>query len=98
MNSDFFRNTFQKKYKSYVKSGKSKIFIYGVSFSLFLNALLLMSFKKIRSLVPPPEIGSDKLVGYTQYYGYPFYFDTLFFFILIFLPISIFIILYKIKK
>lgn len=90
--------SFKKKYKLFFRSGKSKNFIYGVFISFFLNGLLVLGFKKIRSLIPPPEIGSDKLIGYSQYYGYPLYFDTLFFFILFFFPILIFIFIYKLKK
>lgn len=75
-----------------------KIIIEGVFLSSVINVVLLLSFKKIRSLVPPPEIGGDKLIGFSQYFGYPFYFDTIFFFILIFVPILTFIFLYKLNK
>ena len=55
-------------------------------------------FKKIRTLFPIPEINSDKLIGFAQYYGYPFYFDTIFFFFLIFLPVLVFIVVYLLSK
>lgn len=76
----------------------NKIIIYGILLSSVLNAFLLINFKRIRSLFPPPEIGEEKLVGFAQYYGYPFYFDTIFSFFLILIPILTFIFLYKLNK
>lgn len=87
-----------KKYKAYLKLDKKKIIIKSIAISSILNLVLLLSFKKIRSYVPPPEIGKDGLVGFSQYFGYPFYFDTAFFFFLIFVPMFIFIALYVFNK
>lgn len=75
-----------------------KIIIRSVFISSFLNIILLLSFKKIRSLMPPPEIDEEKLVGFAQYFGYPFYFDTIFFFFLIFVPIFTLILVYELNK
>ncbi len=76
----------------------SKIIIYSILFSSFLNVLLLISFKKIRAVFPPPEIDGNKLIGFAQYFGYPFYFDTIFFFLLIFIPVLTFLFLYVLNK
>lgn len=95
---NFIRIFFFRRYKSYLKLDKGRIIIKTIVLSLTLNIVLLLSFKKIRSYVSPPEIGKDGLVGFSQYFGYPFYFDTLFFFFVIFLPIIIFIALCISKK
>lgn len=87
-----------KKYKAYLKLDKKMIIINTVAISIILNLVLLLSFKKIRSYLSPPEIGRDGLVGFAQYFGYPFYFDTLIFFLMIFVPIFIFIALYVFNK
>ncbi len=95
---NFIRRIWFKKYKAYLKLDKKKIIINSIAISSILNLVLLLSFKKIRSYIPPPEIGRDGLVGFAQYFGYPFYFDTLFFFFLIFVPILIFMILYELNR
>lgn len=58
----------------------------------------MVSLKKIRTLFPPPEIGSDKLVGFSQYFGYPFYFDYLLFIFLFVFPVTIFLFFYYKEK
>lgn len=73
---------------------KNKLIVQSIMLSSLLNIVLLVNFKNIRSIFPPPEIGRDGLVGFAQYFGYPFYFDTLIFFFMIFVPISTFIVLY----
>lgn len=76
-------------YKSTIRYSKKLIVIPVIIFSLEL-VLILLFFRKIRSLFPPPEIESAKIVGYSQYFGYPFYFDTIIFFtIIIFIPLLI---------
>lgn len=75
-----------------------RVIIRSILFSSFLNAFFLVSFKKIRSLLPPPEINSNKLIGFAQYFGYPLYFDTIFFFFLIFVPILTFIFIYRVTN
>lgn len=75
-----------------------KIIIQSVFLSSAINIVLLLNFKKIRSLVPPPEIDKEKLVGFAQYFGHPLYFDTIFFFILILVPVLTLIFLYRINK
>ncbi len=74
------------------------VLLFSIVLSIFTNLALLMGFKIIKALLLPPEIGNDKLVGFSQYFGYPFYFDTLFFFVLLFIPIVIFIVSAKIVK
>lgn len=57
--------------------------------------LLLVYFRKIRSLFPLPEVEGDKIIGYSQYFGSPFYFDTfIFFFVLVSIPLIIVILNY----
>lgn len=80
------------------KYSKKKIITQTILLSSALNILLLINFKKIRAIIPSPEIGVDKLIGFSQYFGYPFYFDTIFFLILIFAPVLTFIILHLINK
>jgi len=60
-------------------------------------ACLSVTFKKIRALLPPPEIMSNKIIGFAQYFGYPLYFDTIFVLFLIFLPVLLFY-LFTLKK
>ncbi|MCL5438471.1 MAG: hypothetical protein M1268_00595 [Patescibacteria group bacterium] len=74
---------------------RNKLFLKTLLVSSIFLIILMLGFKKTRSLFPPPEIGNDKLIGFSQYFGYPFYFDTIFFFMLILIPICIFVILYK---
>jgi glycosyltransferase involved in cell wall biosynthesis len=62
------------------------IFVY-----LLSMAILFASFRKIRALIPPPEISEEKLVGYAQYFGYPLSYDTYIFIVIILLPIIILI-------
>ncbi len=65
------------------------------SIAVFLIVLLLLgTFKKIRSLFPPPEI-NENLIGFAQYYGYPFYFDHLFFALIIIVPLIAILFLKK---
>jgi hypothetical protein len=63
--------------------------------SLLSEGILLLLFKKIRSFIPVPEIGEDKMVGFPQYYGYPIYYDTIYFLVLFILPILITVIIYR---
>lgn len=70
-----------------------KTIIYSIAISSLLNVFLLAIFKKLREILPPEVIGSDKLIGYSQFYGYPLYYDTIYFFIIIFSPVLIFIII-----
>jgi hypothetical protein len=75
-----------------------KMIIHSIVLSSALNIFLLLGFKKIRTSLPPPEIGSDRLVGFAQYFGYPLYFDAFLFFLLLFSPILLFIILHRYKN
>ncbi|MCL4418579.1 hypothetical protein M1146_00585 [Patescibacteria group bacterium] len=77
---------------------RNRLFLKTLFFSFILFIILVSGFKKIRALFPPPEIGSDKLIGFSQYFGYPFYFDNLFFFFLIFFPVVVFLFFLYIKK
>ena len=77
---------------------RNKVFLKTFLLSFTLLIVLMFGFKKIRALFPPPEIGSDKLVGFSQYFGYPFYFDSLFFIFLIFFPVAFFSFFYYKEK
>ncbi len=98
MVTNSIQKLFIKIYKPYFKKEKQKVFIKSILLSSIVNAISLLSFKKIRTITPPPEINTDKLVGFPQYFGYPFYFDTLFFFFLVFIPILTFIICYELSR
>lgn len=76
---------------------KKKELIQIVIFSLILIFSAFVLYKKMRGLFPPPQIGSEKLVGFAQYFGYPIYFDTIFFFLIVSIPLIVTIIL-KIRK
>lgn len=80
------------------RSASIKLIIYSILLSSVLDSFLLINFKKIRAIFPPPEIEANKLIGFAQYFGYPLYFDTIFFFFLIFTPVLTFIFLYFIFK
>ena len=75
-----------------------KLIIYSILLSSVLNSFLLINFKKIRAIFPPPEISNNNLIGFAQYFGYPLYLDTVFFFFLIFTPALTFIFLHFIFK
>jgi len=77
---------------------KNNIFIKTFLLSFIALIVLMVSFKKIRAVFPLPEIGSDKLVGFPQYFGYPLYFDNLFFLFIIISPAAIFLYFYFKKK
>lgn len=77
---------------------RKKVTINAILSSFIFDLFLLASFKKIRSLLPPPEIENNKLIGFSQYFGYPFYIDAIFFFILFSVPVLFFVILYLINK
>ena len=57
--------------------------------SFAIDAVLIILLRPVRSLFPLPEIGSDKIIGYSQYFGYPLSFDTLYFSILILVPLLV---------
>jgi hypothetical protein len=62
---------------------------------LFLFILFMgLFFRRIRDSLPPTEIGSQKIVGYTQFFSYPFNLDTFIFFIFILSPVAIGLIFY----
>lgn len=77
---------------------RNKVFIKTLLLSFVLLIILMFSFKKIRAFFPPPEIGNDKLVGFSQYFGYPFYFDNLLFAFLIAFPVAVFLFFYYKEK
>lgn len=56
---------------------KSNLFVLLTLGTFYLIVFIL--FRNIRALFPPPEIYSNKIVGYSQYFGYPFYFDNILF-------------------
>jgi len=58
-------------------------------FLFFLTIVLGLSFRKIRDSLPPPEIGTQKIIGYIHYFGYPFHLDTVIFFLVILPPLLI---------
>lgn len=71
------------------------LFLQVMGISLIFGFLMLISFKRIRGLFPIPDINSEKIIGYAQYYGYPLYFDTLLFFSFLLVPAVAFYLLYK---
>jgi hypothetical protein len=78
---------------------RNNLFLKSLFFSLILLSILAVSFKSIRALFPPPEIGSEKLIGFSQYYGYPPYFDNLIFLAIIFIPSVVYLFfLYRDKR
>lgn len=66
---------------------KPVLIIASITIAVWL--ILLINFRSFRSLVFGPEIGKEKIVGYTHYFGYPFYFDTILFFVFIFVPLCV---------
>lgn len=98
MVTNFIQRLLIKIYKSYFKKEKQKVLIKSILTSSMINVILLLGFKKIRMITPPPEINTDKLIGFSQYFGYPFYFDTIFFFFLVFIPILTFMIFYRLRR
>jgi hypothetical protein len=66
--------------------------------SFGIDATLIILLRPIRSLFPLPEIGSGKIIGYSQYFGYPLSFDTVFFFVLILVPLLIVFFTYLFKR
>lgn len=71
-----------------------------VTFLLFIGGVVFFGlfFRKIRDMLPPPQINQTKIVGYTQYFGYPFFLDTVIFFLFLLFPFIIFSLLYLLKK
>ncbi len=65
--------------------------IYSITVTLFLFELviLLMFFRPLRRLSPPPEITKVGTVGFAHYFGYPFYFETIVFWSVFLSPIII---------
>jgi len=68
-----------------------------IIFSALIILFIFIGFKKIRMFFPPPEITSEKLVGFTQYFGYLIYFDSIIFLLIIFLPVVI-LFIFSFKK
>ena len=81
-----------------MKTNYKIIILKSIFFSLIILIVLIITFKKIRTLFPIPMINNDELVGFPQYYGYPLYFDTVFFFFIIFLPLLILLFFYFWEK
>jgi hypothetical protein len=69
-----------------------------LSISFVIDGTLVVFLRIIRSLFPLPAIGSDKIIGYAQYFGYPLTFDTIFFFSLIAVPLLVLISLYLFQR
>jgi len=64
-----------------------KIYLIAVILFLFELVVLLMFFRPLRRLSPPPEITQVGTVGFAQYFGYPFYFETIVFWIVFLSPL-----------
>jgi hypothetical protein len=79
--------------KAHKSTYKRNILLGGALSFLLLDFLLVIAFRNIRDLLPPPEIGKKHIIGYSQYFGYPFYLDTIIFFILICYPLGFFIVI-----
>lgn len=69
-----------------------------MGYAIFFCALFALVFRKLRDSLPPPEIHSNKIIGYSQYFGYPFFMDTIIFMLFFFFPLVIFFFLGLRKK
>lgn len=81
-----------------IKSEQKILFsnlIMGFSVLVFIFLLL---FRTLRDVLPPPQILSKQIVGYSHYYGYPFFIDTFLFFIFLSYPVIVFFCMYLYKK
>ena len=74
--------------------------LYAVSVAIFLLEifLILVFFRKLRSIFPPPPIEKSGIVGFAQYFGYPFYFETIVFLVVVISPFVIVSIIKYLKK
>jgi hypothetical protein len=77
---------------------KLKLILLTLSMSLIVDFILIVLLRQIRALFPLPEIGSDKIIGYAQYFGYPLSFDTLLFFALILVPLFVVLFTFLAKR
>lgn len=89
----YLKSMFLKLKKIVFATKTREIIIVSFFLSFASEIVLLLSLRWWRALFPPPEIESNKIVGYSQYFGYPFYFDSLYLMILIFAPLFILIII-----
>lgn len=76
-----------------LKKDYQKVIIRTIIISIFFVLCIMVGFRTMRSVFPPPEITKDKLIGFAQYFGYPINFDTGIFLLIVFLPIVILLIL-----
>ena len=79
------------------KSKNRNIIAKAIAIFMSIAILIFLTFKKLRQFFLPPNIPSEKIVGYAQYFGYPFYFDTLLVSTLFILPVVIFLTLKFLK-
>ena len=75
---------------------KKVSFEYCIYLLFFLFSLVF--FRHIRAFFPIPELGSEKIVGYSAYFGYPLYFDNFLFFYIILCPFFAWALLFLRKK
>lgn len=67
------------------------------SAGLFI-VIFAFNFRFLRDTLPPPQIHTNKIVGYSQYFGYPFFLDTATILLLLLLPVILFFLLGILKK
>lgn len=75
------------------KSGDRLLFLIEIIIIAIFGFILILSFRKLRDSLPPPEINQSKVIGYAQYFGYPLYMDAVIFFSIIFFPAAFFAIM-----
>src|SRR5258708_11283052 len=75
--------------KKLIKSRTELFLFFNTTFFILFILCMGLFFRKVRDFLAPTEIGSQKIVGYTQYTGYPFNLDTCIFFVFIFAPVII---------
>lgn len=73
------------------KAKYKRFLIEWVLYWLLLAVVLIAYFKKLREMDISPEIDSNKIVGFSQYFGYPVNFDSVFFFSFLCSPVVIII-------
>jgi len=74
-------------------SSKRKIFIWFLLYTGVVFGLILVFFRVLRMIFPPPKIGTDQIIGYAQYFGYPLNFETILVDSIIILPAVILFLL-----
>ncbi len=56
---------------------------------LFFEISWVLIVDPVRSLFDGPTIGTDKAVGYSQFFQYPIFFDSIFFIVIVLIPVLV---------